>query len=145
MGLDMNLYATRYLSSYNDKVNKRAEVRKLFPEIEQEDNSIELRFNIGYWRKANHIHKWFIKDEEEDNCRRISICREQLIELKEICLKVLKNKKLAPDLLPVQEGFFFGGTKYDEYYFNDIEQTIEIINKCLQLNDDWYFEYQASW
>lgn len=41
---------------------------------------------------------------------------------------------------------FFGSTEYDEYYYSEIDETIEILEKAL--DDDNVgveFEYVASW
>ena len=59
--------------------------------------------------------------------------------------KILQEKSKANKLLPTQSGFFIGNTNYDEYYFEDIENTIKIILKCLKLPNDWEFEYSSSW
>lgn len=54
--------------------------------------------------------------------------------------KVIINPEVAEELLPSCGGFFFGSTEYDEYYMQDIENTIEIIKKVLATTD---FETQA--
>jgi hypothetical protein len=53
---------------------------------------ILMRANSAYWRKANAIHKWFV-----DNCQNgvdegVSepVSREKLLELREICERVIK-------------------------------------------------------
>ena len=137
---------------------------------------------VGYWRKANEIHNWFVENVQdgEDDCRyHREVTREVLEELLDICNKVLASCKLvngkiengynfdengnripiltdgkyvedpsvAEELLPTTSGFFFGGTSYDEYYVEDIENTIEIITKVLETTD---FEremvyYVSSW
>lgn len=61
--------------------------------------------------------------------------------------KVMTNIEIADELLPSQEGFFFGSTDYDEYYMNDIDDTINQITKILTETD---FEkevlyYVSSW
>jgi hypothetical protein len=48
-------------------------------------------------------------------------------------------------LLPTQSGFFFGSTEFDEWYWQDVKSTIEIIDKCLKMDDTWSFKYQSSW
>ena len=40
-------------------------------------------------------------------------------------------------------GFFFGGTDYDEWYYNDIENTIKILESALEDGDEFY--YSSSW
>ena len=96
-----------------------------------------------YWRKANAIHNWFVEQSgEEDECQEIEITGEQLLELVEICKKILKNHTLADKLLPTTEGFFFGSTDYDEAYYEDLKDTVEALENCNP--DDWYI-YRASW
>jgi len=49
----------------------------------------EKEEEIGYWRKANQIHKWFWEklapDDENINCKDLPVTIEQLKELKELC------------------------------------------------------------
>lgn len=130
MGLDMYLYGVK--DNYNL--------------VDYNIGKIGISVECGYWRKANHIHKWFVDNVQDgiDNCASYYVSQETLEKLKAVCLEVLKDKSKAPDLLPTQSGFFFGPTEYDEYYFQDIEDTIEIIDKCLKLDFD-YFTYESSW
>ena len=43
--------------------------------------------SVGYWRKANAIHKWFVDNVQdgEDNCDYYEVTKEQLEELLDIC------------------------------------------------------------
>lgn len=59
--------------------------------------------------------------------------------------KVVANLEIAKRLLPTQEGFFFGGTDYNEYYIDDLKRTIKIIEKCLKLPKEWNLYYRSSW
>lgn len=52
---------------------------------------------------------------------------------------------LAKELLPPTSGFFFGSTAVDEYYIDDLQKTIAIIDKTLALPNNWWIEYQSSW
>jgi hypothetical protein len=67
-----------------------------------------------------------------------------LEQLKEVCINVIAVPEMAEELLPTGAGFFFGSTEYDEYYFGDLNETIGIINRCLESKFD-SFEYQSSW
>ena len=61
--------------------------------------------------------------------------------------KYMENHALAEKLLPTQDGFFFGSTEYDQWYMNDIELTIEILEKTLK-DTDFEHEivmYTSSW
>ena len=48
---------------------------------------------VGYWRKANAIHKWFVDNiqDGEDDCGYYEVAPEQLEELLNIC-KLIKQK-----------------------------------------------------
>lgn len=158
MGLDMYLYASKYVSG-NDILSKDDPERykKLTEVVGAEDfpigafPSATVDIQIGYWRKANAIHDWFVQNCQngEDDCRKVHVSRDTLIELRDICMKVLLNKgnqDRAEELLPTAEGFFFGGTDYDDYYWEYVESTITVLNTILvAVPDDWEFGYQSSW
>lgn len=130
MGLDMYLYGVK--SSYNQHDYNIGQVKVLT--------------EIGYWRKANHIHKWFVDNIQrgEDNCADYYLDKQDLETLKSLCEEVLEQPEKAEELLPTQDGFFFGGTEYDEFYMYDIKETIEIIKWALARDFD-YFCYSSSW
>ena len=104
---------------------------------------------IASWRKANAIHKWFVDNVQdgEDDCGEYKVTKEQLIQLRNICNEVLINCNLAEQLLPTQSGFFFGNTNYDEWYYNDLVETVRIIDEIIKTKsyclDDLY--YSSSW
>ena len=58
--------------------------------------------------------------------------------------KVMTNPEIAEELLPTESGFFFGGVDYDQYYYQDILDTIDILEECLK-EEDAEFYYQSSW
>ena len=98
---------------------------------------------VGYWRKANAIHRWILEaTDSEDKCQLIYIDGEKLKKLAEACKTVLNNHDLAEEVLPTQQSFFFGGTEYDEYYFEELQRTYDMLKDI-----DWQdiFYYQASW
>ena len=41
-------------------------------------------------------------------------------------------------------GFFFGGTDIDEYYYEDLEETVKIVEECEKYPED-EFTYHSSW
>ena len=92
-----------------------------------------ITVEAGYWRKSNQIHNWFVQNVQDgvDECQEAYVSREQLKELRDTCQKVLDNHELAEQLLPTIGGFFFGGTDYDKWYFDDLEDTIKIIKASL--------------
>ena len=104
---------------------------------------------VAYWRKANQVHAWFVREVQggEDECNPYGVEREQLAELVANCKRVLADHSLAANLLPSQEGFFFGGTEYDESYFTDLEETVRQLEPLLtgDAGTSGKFEYQSSW
>ena len=153
MGLDMFLMKETYIGAGYEFNEVKGTV-----DITKYGKSVPINFNrlntiteeVGYWRKANHIHNWFVQNVQggRDECQRAYVSKEKLNELLITCKKVLVDPSKAPELLPTTEGFFFGGTEYDEYYFQEIENTIDIIEpllKELEENSMGDVYYQSSW
>lgn len=148
MGLDMYLRGKRYLwgSDEGDKAIAEDVAKAIGkPELRVREVSVL----IGDWRKANAIHNWFVENVQdgEDDCRPYFVDSGQLDDLRELCIKLLATKdvKAAAELLPVAEGFFFGSQEYDGWYWQDLAQTVDIIDSCNALGNGWEFEYQSSW
>ena len=107
-----------------------------------------ISITVGYWRKVNAIHNWFVDNcgGGVDDCQPITVRQDQLIGLRALVSEVLENHDKAQDLLPTSEGFFFGTYEYDEWYFEGLEQTKLILDKALSLDENLFdFVYQASW
>ena len=132
---------------------------------------------VAYWRKFNALHAWFVGEcaDGVDDCREVYVGTEKLNQLLNI-LKEVKEKldtgKLVKktekgwnneeyevevydnadeieELLSPQSGFFFGSTNIDEYYKQDVEDTIKVFETLLKEDEetgshgDYY--YRASW
>ena len=94
---------------------------------------------VGYWRKANQIREWFVKNCDypaDGDCEEVEVTKEDLEKLADTCRKVLANHALAEELLPCKRGFFFGRYDYDEWYFLQLEDTIGICEDVIH-NTDW--------
>lgn len=169
MGLDqyLEIRKNEYRSkSHQDKGSDLAleypkDITEFIPNLADLTISRQTNYEVGYWRKANQIHNWFIQncarrdeyDNPIDDCRPIEITVDKLEKLLDDCKKVLADHSLAETLLPTTDGFFFGPTGYDEYYFGQIEYTVEVIEPVLkfakhklEIKDyTWEVYYQASW
>lgn len=153
MGLDMYFTAKRYLWDFGDTPDKEiaSAIGKMFPEIgDKRVKQVEVEWM--YWRKANQFHKWFVDTLQEgvDECQETYVAPEDLYPLRDLCRQVLADTSLAPTLLPNQSGFFFGSQGYDEWYFQDVEQTLEFLEDLLDKFEKgylkgWDFYYQSSW
>ena len=186
MGLDMYLtkhtYVKRWSHDDTDKLHEVSVTKggKILAHIQPERVSYIIE-QIGYWRKANAIHGWFVKNVQDgnDNGEENYVSEDDLKKLLETCQKVLAGSKLvegvvqrgseltpetdgkfepilekgkividpsvAEELLPTQSGFFFGGTDYDDYYINDLQDTIKIVEDALKDIKYASIYYSASW
>lgn len=153
MGLDMYLKKCVYVSNFelsgkeeNDKYNQ---ILSILGESSRNDGLMEIKIPVAYWRKANQIHKWFVDNVQNgtDDCGDYHCSREQLEELNTVIKKILtaeNREEEAQKLLPTASGFFFGSTDFDEYYFEDLIQTNEMLDQILQSDGD-DFVYHSSW
>lgn len=183
MGLDMYLSKKTYVKKWDhykeaDKydvvVTKGGKPTNIKPE--RVTYVIE---ELGYWRKANQIHAWFIENcnNGDDNNGSCYVERAKLEELLKICkeisqFKLVKgqvengaryiegkrvpsmedgellsdeDKARCEELLPTTSGFFFGSTDYDQYYMEDVKNTVKILEDALADEEADEFEYRASW
>lgn len=160
MGLDMYLTKKKYVGAMYDFRNVTGTI-----DIKIGDKKLPINFSkvsyieeqIAYWRKANAIHKWFVDNVQEgnDDCREYYVTLDQLKSLRNLCYEVISNREdltKVAELLPTQSGFFFGGTEFDEWYFNEIEYTISMLDE--EINEEEQsrengisneFYYQSSW
>lgn len=153
MGLDQYLIKKIYVGAYFDHRQVEGSV-----DISIAGNKIPVNMKrlsyieerVGYWRKANQIHKWFVENVQdgEDNCREHYVTIKNLKSLLDDCKKAKKTIVEAPEVLPTQKGFLFGSEDYDDDYWEDIDTTIEIIEGILKeeaegANGEYY--YRSSW
>ena len=165
MGLDMYLHAKKYVEKINwDKLDRDNDIGLDSPEVvnplwneivntaRMADVAVDIygvhvEVTCAYWRKANQIHKWFVDNVQggNDNCGEYYVSNEKLNQLRETCRQALFAKD--PSLLPPQAGFFFGSYDIDEWYWQDIKDTIKKIDRVLALPDmsKLSFYYTSSW
>lgn len=129
-----------------DKFNELMELTKM-SDVATDIYGASVEVTCAYWRKANQIHKWFVDNIQsgKDDCGYYYVSLEKLKDLREVCRLALFNKD--PNLLPPQEGFFFGGTDIDEWYWKDLKNTIKQVDRLLALPEvsKLSFSYSSSW
>ena len=162
MGLDMYLHADFYVGGWeHTKEDEKELYNNILSKLELSDFRCEdsphltVSLCVAYWRKANQIHNWFVEtiQKGKDECQKTYVSRKNLEELVELCESVLsyrgkeKEKEVASELLPPQKGFFFGSTEIDDYYWQDLEHTVDSIEAVLNNKkfDKAYFYYSSSW
>ena len=143
MGLDITFYKAKRLKD-NETKERLEEIRKelateylksrdernskLINELEDEKEKINPWNEVAYFRKVNFLIPFF---GYEENCSNIEIDKYQVEDLIEACKEVLTNHDKASFLLPTQEGFFFGSTDYDDWYFDDVQNVKEKFEEIL--------------
>jgi len=146
-----------------------------YPNIKPERVSYVIE-ELMYWRKANQIHGWFCNNTEEIVADvKYYVTKTDLEVLLETCKSVIEILNTAPkvttqvvggwkdgeqymvdveaydsdvlqEILPPTQGFFFGSDTIDDYYKQDIIDTIKFLEEELpDCEEDAEFEYYASW
>jgi hypothetical protein len=146
-----------------------------YPNIKPERVSYVIE-ELMYWRKANQIHGWFTQNTEELQADvKYYVTKTDLEVLLETCKKVLEvlegspkvtkqvvggwkdgaeymvdvevyDNNVVKDILPPTQGFFFGSDTIDDWYKEDIVNTIKFLEEELpNCEDGDDFEYYASW
>ena len=160
MGLDMYMSKKTYVKQWSHNKPEeqfQVDVKKggePFNKIEPERVSYVVE-EVAYWRKFNALHNWFVNKcaDGVDECQPIYVSEERMKELLETLHKVKEvydsnppdKEEQLDDIFPTSSGFFFGGTEYDEYYIQEVNETIELIENLLEEEGGDDYEYQASW
>jgi hypothetical protein len=146
MGLDMYLKLNRARSENIANVEDVKDLESLFDKVIV---TVKEEFTIGYWRKANAIHNFIdlhCCNGQLENCTDVRVSVEQLETLIHYCKIVLADNTLAEELLPTQDGFFFGPTDYDDWYFKNLQRTIDmcepVLNFIYSLSDEDQLNYR---
>ena len=120
MGLDMTLFVTT-------------------ENIDNDDWYDSEKTHSVSWRKANAIHGFFERLDAAENCEDNHVYREDIQNLLDAVTEVLDNRERAGDLLPPTEGFFFGSTEIDDWYWEDMEYTKNELSKILKHDGEFYY------
>lgn len=143
--------------------------------ISKNNISNHINSECAYWRKFNALHNWFVNNYDDagnDDCARHVVSIDKVRELVDILTKIddiCPVKKFADEtweaddkkckataelnkdvveLLETCDGFFFGSTEYDAYYFYEVRQTLKLMKKLLRDVDAGKvteIAYRASW
>lgn len=167
MGLDMYLTKKTYIGAEWEHRDVKGTI-----DITIKGEPVKINFNrlqsieekVGYWRKANQIHNWFVQNVQdgEDDCKEYTVSSDDLRQLLEAVNTVLDARttqkpealsKVIEEVLPPSDGFFFGSTEVNEWYWQDLEYTKETLTNLIEeiaidhLNPAMWtsIHYQSSW
>jgi hypothetical protein len=154
MGLDMYLTKKIWIKNYlgtkeedliKVTITKNGEPMKGI----NSDKIQEVIEEVAYWRKFNALHIWFVNNIQNsvDDCGEYHLSKQNVIKLLSTLKQVDTDNSKAEELLPAVGGFFFGGTHYDGWYFENVKRSIEIFEEVLQNIEipNSYYYYSSSW
>jgi len=97
MSLEKRTYVKNWKYMKDDErhtvtVTKGGKLTRIKPE-----RVSEIVEEVGRWRKANHIHKWFVDNVQDgnDDCKDYYVSGQQLTSLRDICREVIKASELV--------------------------------------------------
>lgn len=104
---------------------------KEFNSLQNEYDELNPWKEVAYFRKVNFLLPFF---EYCEDCSRLEIDDYKIDELLVKCKQVLEDHSLAETLLPIQCGFFFGNTEYNDWYFDEVK---EVYDKFSEIAEDF--------
>jgi len=133
----------------NEDKDPTAEELKPFQPLrkyEYLENVYSIFHEVAYWRKFNALHNWFVENLQNgvDDCGTYEISRSLLDKLLVDIDKTLNGETTLID--PV-DGFFFGSTEKDDYYWELLEDTYDTIERIQETFDFGQYRlfYHSSW
>jgi hypothetical protein len=146
MGLDMYLNRETYIGAEYKHRNVKGKI-----EITIEGKPVKIDFNkisyikerVGYWRKANQIHRWMVENiqDGEDDCGEHSLPKEKAKELLAICKEIKEKCPLVKGT--VKNGAELsektGGKWQDVYEDGKLMENSRIAAKLLPSASGFFF------
>lgn len=156
-----NIYNERYFTfveklrpliatNYDFKIHPYTNGILDLPELKEKlDKEVEMSYEEynAYFRKVNFIFYYFDRTIGKMHDQYYAFVEpEDVDDLIDRCERVLKNHELAQSLLPTQDGFFFGSTDYNDWYFSDVKDCLKQMKKYRKLLKDGVTGYVIfSW
>lgn len=143
MGLDMYLTKKTYVKNWDHM--KPEQLTNITVEggrganIQTERIS-EIVESVGYWRKANAIHIWFVENCQNgvDECQESYVGRDNLQELLRTVNEVLDNVKMGKG--DVHTGTTYqAGTRTENYEEGKIVLNPDVCDELLPTSSGFFF------
>ena len=109
-----------------------------------EDKQTEEIIEYAYYRKANALEGYFVKNYNHENCGMVKIDREMIDKLYRLLDEVRFNREKAETLFPVFPGPFFGSYNYDRLYHSYVDTICNDFYHAKFLDFDKYDLYYTS-
>lgn len=146
MGLDMFAYRKAYVKPWDHQsADERYSVQiarggKPVPGI-QSDRISRIEEEVMYWRKANHIHAWFVDNVQDgiDNCADYYVGSEQLRKLLAICEKVIAASKLVDGQICESYTHNSKGERVNHMVAGKVIEDATVANELLPTREGFFF------
>ncbi|MGY3725451.1 hypothetical protein SAMN05421767_10422 [Granulicatella balaenopterae] len=125
MGLDQNIYIIKQNKEYGKDERYGEE--------------------FYYFRKVNSLQGFFEEKFNIDNCEYIEIDEDTIDDIITRCKVVLEYPKLADDVFPTTEGFFYGRYDYNQSYFEDVKDVYNCFSELKKLLNQLEKIYYTCW
>lgn len=140
MYLSRRLYVKRWehkgADNFSVSVKKGG---KEYPGVDPEKIS-HITEETMYWRKANHIHKWFVDNVQDgvDDCKECYVEVVKLAELRDLCKEVMDKAVMVPGQVHVGTTWS-GGTVTENYEDGSVISNAEEIADLLPTESGFFF------
>ena len=140
------LIATNYDFKIHPYTNGILDLPDLKAKLDKEVEMSYEEYN-AYFRKVNFLFYYFDRTLGKMYDQYYAFVEpEDVDDLIDRCERVLKDHNLAHTLLPTQDGFFFGSTDYNDWYFSDVKDCLKQMKKYRKLLKDGVTGYVIfSW
>lgn len=171
MGLDSYWYLRKSEFKYDSPSKGGGQVIREYPkgvrEIAEAQHvssiGVTTDYKVCYFRKFNAMHSWIVEHcaDGHDICQDICVGVDDAKELLASCEEILAARNdltmsdddkanIAREKLPPSEGFFFGSTDINDWYYGDVSQLSGLLSAVIAFleSDDgkeWELVYRASW
>lgn len=124
------------ICSFKEWCNKEVPSKELVEELKSEVHEVGEFCHwlsgfdeIGYWRKANQIHNWFVENVQngEDDCGTYAVSKEQLEKLLGKCEYILDNVTVVKGL--VKNGSTYKNGEWIDNYEDG--ETLDELSQAL--------------
>ena len=146
MGLDMYFSKKTYVKNWDhNSPEETIELSvkrggKIHPTINPKKVTY-IQEEVGYWRKANHIHAWFVANVQDgvDECKEYYVNAEKMKELLKLCKEIKEKCQLVPG--KVTNGYRFDekGEKIYDYVDGKIMTNPKFAAERLPTQSGFFF------
>ena len=142
MGLDMYLTKKTFIGAEYEHREVKADINITImgKPIKIDPKKISyIQESAMYWRKANHIHDWFVRNVQdgEDNCAEYHVSKENLQALLNDCKQVAQSLKDSPTKKKKFKVGYNG--KEDIYEEYDVFTNTEVAEELLPTASGFFF------